>query len=67
MVQNIEHTVLCHTRQTAALHRSCERNKMVALGYVNTREDKLRTRSNAVLIGLALAPRYSPFTFVCKS
>ena len=40
---------------------------MAALGYVNTRGDKLRPRSNAVCIGLPPAPRYSPFTSVCKS
>ena len=40
---------------------------MAALGYVNTRGDKLRSRSNAVCIGLPPAPRYSPFTSVCKS
>ena len=65
-VQNIEHTTYA-ILDNAALHRSSECNKMVALGYVNTREDKLRTRSNAVLIGLAPVPRYSPFTSLCKS
>ena len=40
---------------------------MAALGYVNTRGDKLRPRLNAVCIGLPPAPRYSPFTSVCKS
>ena len=40
---------------------------MAALGYVNTQGDKLRPRSNAVCIGLPPAPRYSPFTSVCKS
>ena len=40
---------------------------MVALGYVNTKGDKLRTHSNAVLIGLPPAPRYSPFASICKS
>ena len=40
---------------------------MAALGYVNTRGDKLRPRSNAVFIGLPPAPRYSTFTSVCKS
>ena len=47
--------------------RTLGRNKMAALGYVNTRGDKLRPRSNAVCIGLPPAPRYSPFTSVCKS
>ena len=40
---------------------------MAALGYVNTRADKLHPRSNAVCIGLPPAPRYSPFTSVGKS
>ena len=40
---------------------------MATLGYVNTKEDKLRTCSNAVLIGLTPAPRYSPFMSICKS
>ena len=69
MVQNIEHSVPhwinCHV--TYSCERSGERNKMAALGYVNTRGDKLRPRLNAVCIGLPPAPRYSPFTSVCKS
>ena len=40
---------------------------MAALGYVNTRGDKLRPGSNVVCIGLPPALRYSPFTSVCKS
>ena len=40
---------------------------MAALGYVNTRGDKLRPRLNVVCIELPPAPRYSPFTSVCKS
>ena len=44
-----------------------ERNKMAALGYVNTRGDKLPPRSNAVCVGLPPAPRYLPFTSVRKS
>ena len=58
---------LCNTGQTTALHRSGERNKMAALGYVNTWRDKLCTCSNAVLIGLPQAPRNLPFMSICKS
>ena len=65
MVQNIEHSVPHWINES--FKRSGERNKMAALGYVNTRGDKLRPRSNAVCIGLPPAPRYSPFTSVCKS
>ena len=43
MVQNIKRSTLCHTEQTAVLHRSGECNKMAALGYVITRENKLCT------------------------
>ena len=67
MVQNIEHDTLCHTGQTATLHQSGEHSKMAALGYVNTRGDKLCTHPNAVLIGLPLAVRYLPFTSICES
>ena len=49
------------------LHRSSEHNKMAALEYVNTQEDKLCTHSNAVLVGLPLAVRYLSFTSVCES
>ena len=35
----------------------------MALGYANTRGDKLHTRSNAVVIGLPPPLRYSPFTY----
>ena len=36
MMQKIEYSKLCHTGQTAALHRSGEHNIMAALGYVNS-------------------------------
>ena len=41
-----------------------ERNKMAALYYANTQEHKLHASSNAVLIGLPPALRFSPFMSV---
>ena len=48
------------------VHRSGERNKMAAMGYVNTQGDKLRTRSNAVLIShfLDLIGQYIQHTYI---
>ena len=82
MVQNIEHSTLCRTRSdklprrytidppygyTVVEYMYMQMQKMAALGYGNTWEDKLCTRSNTVLIGLPLAPKYLPFTSVRKS